>query len=213
MSFSSPIAAKMSDTTSSASMATRADGVAPSPEKTPLGESMRRLDRLVPNFSPELKDAAACGIERRLPRNGDWDGIPGDSTWYPDRDDIPPQNNPAGRTWGEILDEHGLQGVPFDNLEPDFSEVSEGTVEIEEFSENRYQNFTQADEKLAQQWTEEQHGGKSWSPQDVREYRNDNNLTWHERSDMKTMDLVPADVHGNVPHSGGVYEAKRAAAE
>ncbi|MDE6978879.1 MAG: HNH endonuclease, partial [Helicobacter sp.] len=63
-------------------------------------------------------------------------------------------------------------------------------------------------EKLAEQWTIENKEGKEWSAQDVREYRKENNLTWHERSDMKTLDLVPQEIHGNVPHSGGISACK-----
>jgi len=32
--------------------------------------------------------------------------------------------------------------------------------------------------------------------------------TWHERSDCKTMDKVPTEVHGNIRHSGGISEVK-----
>lgn len=86
--------------------------------------------------------------------------------------------------------------------------MSEGTVEIDDFSTDRNSNFTQADEQLAEKWTEEGKDGKEWSPQDIKEYRKENNLSWHERSDMKTIDLVPQEVHGNVPHSGGISAVK-----
>ncbi len=32
--------------------------------------------------------------------------------------------------------------------------------------------------------------------------------TWHHREDGTTMELIPSDLHGNVPHSGGVSVAK-----
>ena len=40
------------------------------------------------------------------------------------------------------------------------------------------------------------------------QYRHENNLSWHERSDMKHCDLVSRDIHGEIRHSGGVYECK-----
>jgi hypothetical protein len=144
-----------------------------------------------------------------LPENGgEWSGEKGNSTWEPNRDEIPKRPPGNEKTWGEILDEHEIDGIEFKDGEPDFSTVSEGTVEIDDFTEDRNGNFTQADENLAKQWTEEGKDGKEWSAQDVKDYRKENNLSWHERSDMKTLDLVPQEVHGNVPHSGGISVAK-----
>ena len=144
-----------------------------------------------------------------LPENGgEWSGEKGNSTWEPNRDEIPKRPPGNEKTWGEILDEHEIDGIEFKDGEPDFSTVSEGTVEIDDFTEDRNGNFTQADEKLAEQWTKEAKDGKEWSAQDVKDYRKENNLSWHERSDMKTLDLVPQEVHGNVPHSGDISVAK-----
>lgn len=144
-----------------------------------------------------------------LPENGgEWSGDKGKSTWEPNRDEIPKRPPGNEETWGEILDKYEIDGIEFKDGEPDFSTISEGTVEIEDFSTERNENFTQADENLAEQWTSEGKDGKEWSPQDIKEYRKENNLSWHERSDMKTMDLTPQEVHGNVPHSGGISAAK-----
>ncbi len=147
--------------------------------------------------------------KQHLPENGgDWTGERGDSVWNPNRDEIPkqPQGNEA--TWGEILDRQEIDGIEFKDGEPDFSTVAEGTVEIDDFSDDRNANYTQADETLAEQWTEENKDGKTWTAQDVKEYRKENDLSWHERSDMKTMDLVSQDVHGNISHSGGISAIK-----
>ncbi len=149
-------------------------------------------------------------IKKFLPREGgEWSGEVGNSTWKPNPDEIPkcPQGNK--KTWGEILDKYDIDGIEFKDGEPDFTPVSEGTVEIEDFSKDRAGNFTQADEALAEQWTQEVTDGKEWSPQDIRKYRKENNLSWHERSDMKTLDLVPHEVHINIPHSGGISAAKQ----
>jgi len=144
-----------------------------------------------------------------LPENGgEWSGEKGNSTWEPNRNEIPKRPPGNEKTWGEILDKYEIDGIEFKDGEPDFSTTSEGTVEIEDFSTERNENFTQADEQLAEQWTNEGKDGKEWKPEDIKEYRKENNLSWHERSDMKTLDLVPQEVHGNIPHSGGISVAK-----
>jgi len=144
-----------------------------------------------------------------LPENGgEWSGEKGNSTWEPNRDEIPKRPPGNEKTWGKILDKYEVDGIEFKDGEPNFSTVSEGTVEIDDFTEDRNGNFTQADENLAERWTEEAKDGKEWLAQDIKDYRKENNLSWHERSDMKTLDLVPQEVHGNVPHSGGISAAK-----
>jgi hypothetical protein len=143
---------------------------------------------------------------KNIPRNnGYWEGKPGESNWMPNRDAIPRVFNPEGKTWGEILDKYGIESIPFKDGFPDFSGVAEETVEIGDFTPNRDYTFAQADEQFAAK-----HG---CSPYEVRKYRSDNNLTWHECEDQKTMQLVPSEVHGNIPHSGGIAEAKKQAAQ
>lgn len=150
-----------------------------------------------------------------LPKDGTWEGERGDSVWYPDRDKIPEkwQSNKDGEknplTWGEILDKYGIEGIPFKDGDPDFSEVTIDEVKIDDFTTERRKNFPQADEKLAEKWTAEQKDGKEWTPRDVANWRKDNDCTWHECSDMKTMQLVPREVHNNIPHAGGISEAKK----
>ena len=149
-------------------------------------------------------------IKKFLPREGgEWSGEVGNSTWKPNFDEIPKRPPGNEKTWGEILGKYEVDGIEFKDGEPDFTPASEGTVEIKDFSTERVENFTQADEALAEQWTQEAKDGKEWNPQDIREYRRENNLSWHERSDMKTLDLSPQEVHGNIPHSGGISAAKQ----
>jgi len=140
----------------------------------------------------------------RLPQTGGgWEGEEGDSKWFPDREKKPESalTNPEDKTWGEILDENEIDGVTFNDGEPDFSEISKGTVEIEDFSENRDDNFDAADERLAEE--------KGCEKNDVRNWRKEHQYTWHERSDMRTMDKVPRTVHGNIPHEGGISAKKK----
>ena len=86
----------------------------------------------------------------------------------------------------------------------EFKVLAVGDVEIENFTDKRYGkggNFDQADTKLAEQ--------RGCSVDDVRTWRMENNYTWHELVDCKTMQKVPREVHGNVDHIGGVSKYKQ----
>ena len=133
--------------------------------------------------------------------NGRWDGERGNSNWYPDPDFVPGKANPEGKTWSEILNKYSIDHIPFRDGEPDFSGISKGTVEIEQFSDSRTDNFDKADIELAKQ--------KVCTPEEVAKWRKDNGYTWHECKDMKTMQKVPSEVHNNITHSGGISEAKK----
>lgn len=150
---------------------------------------------------------SGCPIEGH---GGSWEGERGNSTWRPDRNDVPknPKTNPEGKTWGQILDKYGIDGIPFRDGEPDFSSVSKGTVQIDNFTENRYGkggNFDQACEKLAEQ--------RGCTKEEVKQWMKENGYTWHERSDCRTMDKVPTEVHGNIRHEGGISEKKSSQSE
>lgn len=136
-----------------------------------------------------------CPIE-----NGTWTGERGDSMWQPDLEYIPQKFNLEEKTWKEILDKYEIDGIEFKNGEPDFSEVSLGTVEIKDFGSNRTDNFDKADIELAKQM--------GCRPEEVKQWRKKNQYTWHECKDMKTMQLVPSIIHGNITHSGGIAIAK-----
>ena len=160
-------------------------------------------------FDEKSRYINADGLPKNLPKSdGGWTGEPGNSIWIPDHDYVPQKGNPEGKTWGEILDKYGIDGIPFNDGEPDFSEVAEAEVQVDEIGTERDENFAKADEALAEQWTKEQKDGREWTAEDVRNYRKENHLTWHECGDRTTMQLVPAEVHSNIPHSGGVSAAK-----
>lgn len=140
--------------------------------------------------------------KNRLPENGgEWEGKKGDSLWIPDADKIPENQNPDQQTFGEILKEYGVEGIEFENGEPNFESVSEGNVEIDDFTTDRRLNFSQADEKMAEE--------KGMTKEEFVKWRKENGYTWHERKDCKTMDLVPQKIHNNIPHTGGISEKKK----
>ena len=69
-------------------------------------------------------------------------------------------------------------------------------------------NFEQADEALAEIWTSVKYNGRPWTASDVKTYRSDNLLSWHEMSNMESMQLVPREIHATFKHYGGVAECK-----
>lgn len=177
-------------------------------DKSELSKLAQSMDKLTDEkdidkpIAKELDEVKGCPIEGN---GGHWEGERGNSKWFPNRDEIPknPLTNPDGLTWGQILDKYGIDGIEFKNGEPDFSLVAKGTVEIDHFTDNRYGkggNFDQACEKLAEQ--------RGCTKEEVKAWMKENKYTWHERSDCKTMDKVPTEIHGNIRHSGGISEAK-----
>lgn len=142
--------------------------------------------------------------QRNLPRKeGEWTNKPGASEWKPDPDVVPGDRNGTNsehKTWREIMEKYDVKSILFKDNAPDFAEVSKGKVEIEDFTDDIASNFDQADEKLAKQW--------ECTPEDIAQWRKENKYTWHECIDCKTMQLVPTEIHGNIPHSGGRSEYK-----
>lgn len=154
-----------------------------------------------------LEKEVTAGNPRLPEKDGHWEGEKGNSRWVPDPEAKPGDRhgtNVEGKTWNEISKENDVKSIPFNDGEPDFSEVAKEEVKIDDFSDNRAANFDQADEALAKKL--------GCEPEDVAQWRKDHKYTWHEKSDCKTMQLVPTEVHGNVPHSGGVskYKAEKA---
>lgn len=144
-----------------------------------------------------------------MPRTrGTWEGVPGDSVWKPDSETVPKRQNPEGKTWGQILDEHNIEGIEFKDGYPNFENIAEESVTIKDFTDDRNINFNQADKAAAEKWNAEEKEGGPWTGEKVKEYRKENQLTWHEHEDMNTLQLVPSEVHGNIPHSGGVAAKK-----
>lgn len=133
---------------------------------------------------------------------------------------VPSDGTEDGTKCIDILKKHGIDGIKYKNGEPDFSEVSEATLKIDNMTEHRPDyfdkngikqdgNYTQGDKILAEQWNKEAKDGKTdWNEKDVAGYRDTNKLTWHERCDTKTMDLVPSVINKFFSHSGGVSECR-----
>lgn len=107
-----------------------------------------------------------------------------------------------------IIREDGtkITKVTYKNAVPDFSPLQKAQVEIPNMTNSRSKNFSQADKALADQWTKIKYDGRSWTARDIKTYRKSNNLTWHEMSNMESMQLVPSKVNQTFTHYGGVAE-------
>ena len=165
-----------------------------------------KKNKIDPKILEKLDSKPQIEVARinRFPLNGGrWTGERGNSNWIPDDNVIPTNrkgSNPEGKTNREIKDKYGFEFIPFKDGEPDFSKVVKGEVQIENFSEKRPKNYSQADIQLAKE--------KGGTPQEIKKWRIENKYTWHERKDCKTMQLVPIEVHGNIEHKGGISEIK-----
>ena len=159
---------------------------------------------------------------KNIPKsNGSWLGKPGDSRWMPTPDRVGTKLNPTGKKMGQILAENNMQkGIPFKQGKIDLHAASKGTVRIDNYTLSRTRNFAQADSKLAgairsgKVNPDIQNALKSMgidpktvTKGDIKSLRK-LGYTWHERPDMKTLDLIRSELHANVSHSGGISALK-----
>lgn len=183
------------------------------PEKE--GNLLSSNNSIVEEKSVKASSEVDKGLEpettekRLLPKSGGyWEGVEGDSKFVSDDNVIPKDrnhSNPDGLPWAKIKEKFGFDGITFRDGYPDFSPVSKGEVEIDNFTTERYGsggNFDQAYKKLAEQ--------RGCTPEEVRQWVKENNYTWHEMQDCKTMQKVPQEVHGNITHKGGISILKNA---
>lgn len=127
---------------------------------------------------------------------GHWSGARGESDYILDEPIL-------------LKDGTKITKVSYKNAVPDFSPYQKGQVNIPEMTNKRYGNngnFRQADKALSKYWTKIKYNGKTWTIEDVELYRTSNNLTWHEMSNMESMQLVPSEVNQQFTHYGGVAE-------
>lgn len=127
---------------------------------------------------------------------GKWNGARGESDFI--------LNKPITLSDGTVVTK-----VTYKNAIPDFSPYQHAQVKIDGMTDIRYGsngNFTKADESLAKMWTKTKHNGKTWTARDIANFRESNNLTWHEMSNMDYMQLVPTDINASFAHTGGCSE-------
>lgn len=126
--------------------------------------------------------------------HGRWIGGRGNSTFI--------SNDPRV---AEFFEGREMQGIEYQSGMPDFSPFARGEVEIEDMGTQRYDNFQQADRRLAEQQI--QSGGELQTEEEVAAWRKENGFTWHELNDARHMQMVPSKINAPVfKHLGGVGE-------
>ncbi len=131
------------------------------------------------------------GDRTRLPRNnGHWEGNAGNGIWHSDIEEV-----------NAIT---GGKGIPFKDGRPDFSEWSRGEIKfnIGELNGTRL-DFDAVYEKIMKS-----SNGKFNSKNAVKEWLRDKGLTPHHYSDT-VIQLIPTDLHGNIPHIGSASDMRR----
>ncbi len=121
----------------------------------------------------------------------------------------------------KIMSQYGEKTVKYNNDEPDFSPYIKhdsqwGKVDCEveighmvgsrEGTADNLGNYDQADIALSEKISFET--GQNVTPKQIKAFREGSNLTWHETSDGKTMQLVPTEINANCAHKGGVSAKK-----
>lgn len=153
-------------------------------------------DNFYRHYAPYTSLDSRLGRVPKEGNGGHWTGKPGESDFILD---------------SPLFDQHGnkITRVPYRNAVPDFSDYALAEVKIPNMTNNRTNsggNYEQANEALAEYWSRIRHNGRTWTARDVESFRTKNNLTWHEMSNMETMQLVPYDVNRVFTHYGGVAE-------
>jgi len=111
----------------------------------------------------------------------------------------------------KLSDGTTITKITYQNAVPDFSPYAIAEVKIPQMTDVRHGsggNFEQADIALAEYWTKIKYQNRAWTGADVEAFRTNYQykLTWHEMSNMESMQLVPFDVNNTFTHFGGVAE-------
>ena len=133
-------------------------------------------------------------------KRGYWTGQRGDSTYIPVACQI---------EINCLLKQIGITGITYANGIPDFQLCSIATIKIPDMSIIRRYNFRQCDKACSIYWNHIHFRQTQWTPSLVESYRKTNQLTWHERNDRITCDLIPTKINAFFLHLGGVAECKK----
>ena len=109
----------------------------------------------------------------------------------------------SGKDLKEMMQErYGTDRVNYTGNEPDFSLFEDsklGHVELSDFSISRdgqEGTFSQAEKIISQK--------ENMTVGEVKQYMRDNNLTWHECGDCKTVRAIPTVINSAFKHTGGI---------
>ena len=116
------------------------------------------------------------------------------------------------RLYGELKSKYGIAGMDYYNKEPNFEPFEDqnlGHVEIEHFSDHRTGTegtYCTATESVAERL--------GWTVAEVKNYMDENGLTWHECADRRTIRAIPTEINAAFAHTRGIgiEKSMRAAA-
>ena len=103
---------------------------------------------------------------------------------------------------GKMLKEkYGFDGVAYKDNDPDFkpyavSNDTVTTVPVDKMPTNRNESY-----RLAEKYCSEKFG---ISRKQGRQYMEENNLTWHETPDRKSIMPIPTEINAAYKHTGGI---------
>lgn len=178
----------------------------------PASEKDVTFRSLEPNVQAALDEL--WGKYYACPKShGHWTGEECNSVWIPDDDYTPPNksySNLHGLTWRDIKLKHGFTGLRCDRGRFRFDEIAWHKVILPNFAElvsssDREALHETAFAQLARQlcMTVEEVKAIKESARDHTPM-GQKNLVWHEDVDCRTLYLVPQEIHGNIPHFGGI---------
>lgn len=99
----------------------------------------------------------------------------------------------------------GGEPVPFKDGFVDFSKWSRGHVTLETVTGINTKDFPEADRLFAQQQGWLKRNGEP-NAAEAERYRVNNKLTWHHVPNSNRLELIPRELHGNVPHTGSASQ-------
>lgn len=130
--------------------------------------------------------------KKHFPANGEWTGKPGNSKFIPDGTEVK-----------AVLEEYGLDGIEYKNAVPDFSGCAVISLKIDNMTGELTHNWKQFADKYAEKCKV---NGLDILPRDIKKFKIENQLAFHECSDRKTCQLIPERIHQCFTHTGGRME-------
>lgn len=113
-----------------------------------------------------------------------------------------------GREANQKMQEFGVSEIHCVKGVVDFSSVSVAQTTIDGMTSDLRANKKLGFEAFAEQFNKERPlpDGEKWTASKVKEWASLNRLDFHESSDMRTVQLVPREIHQYIRHLGGRKE-------
>ena len=197
-------------------------------------EALNRIDklyRIAPEGEEKAYNNLPSDIQDYLERKWAWQNSQmqrksncryEDTLCIPDADyKIPKQyyDNMRNLTMQQLMAEYGLRGIHYVDCQPDFSVCQYDSVDIESLSFNRYEADIQPEQKMDGEGSVHEGAIKAFAQkwgkteQYVRDFLSNINepdesrrklYVLHECANLKTVMIVPREIHAFFKHSGGI---------